>query len=130
MSVETNGRAMVNRWDRVFAAASAESRRQIVATLLEAPPDRELDLPEAASTPYTLMDPERLYNELVHEHLPMLAAEGFVTWDREPLRVARGPNFEEIAVVIESIQSNADEIPPHLVAECQRLEEHQGGETA
>jgi hypothetical protein len=128
MSVETNGRAMRNRWDRVFAVASADPRRQIVAALLEAPPERELDLPEAANPPYVLRDPERLYNELVHEHLPVMAAEGFVTWEREPLRVARGPNFEEIAVVIETLQSKVDEIPPQLVAECQRLERHREDE--
>jgi hypothetical protein len=75
-----------------------------------------------------LLDPERLYTELVHEHLPLMAAEGFVSWDREPLRVARGPNFEEIAVVIETLQSNAEAIPPQLVAGCQRLEQHREGE--
>jgi len=118
---------MIDRWDSVFEALTAEPRRQIVVALMEAPPDRELSLPEAANPPYLLRDPEELYLGLVHTHLPALADEGFVEWDEDPLRVRRGPAFEEVAVVFEALHDSADEIPPQLTEECQRLEERQRG---
>ncbi|WP_135822239.1 hypothetical protein [Halostella litorea] len=114
---------VIERWDEVFRALSAEPRRQMVVALLEAPPDRELSLPEAANPPYRLMDPEDLYVELKHSHLPLLESAGFVEYSTDPLRVARGPNFEEAAVVFEALQRNADRIPDPLVHGCQRLEE-------
>jgi len=114
---------MIERWNRVFRALTAEPRRQMVLALMEAPPDRELSLPEAANPPYLLRDPEDLYTDLLHTHLPALAERGFVEWEREPLRVRRGPAFEEVAVVFEALQTHAAEIPPQLTEECQRLEE-------
>ena len=125
MNVESaeRKRDMISRWDRVFQALSAEPRRQIVVALLEAPPDRELSLPEAANPPYFRMDPETLYVELVHTHLPLLEEYGFVTWDEEPPRVARGETFGEVAVVFESLYDRVETIPDSLREGCQRLEE-------
>ncbi|WP_121823111.1 hypothetical protein [Halostella salina] len=116
-------RQVIERWDTVFQALTAEPRRQMIVALLEAPPDRELPLPEAANPSYLLMDPEDLYLELRHTHLPLLAAEGYVRWDDDPLVVRRGPNFDEVAVVFESLQSAAERLPDQLVQGCQRLEE-------
>ena len=115
---------VIRGWDRLFHALSAEPRRQIVVALLEAPPERELSLPEAANPPYALRDPKQLYVELQHSHLPVLAEGGYVEWERDPLRVARGPNFEAAAAVFRSLYDNAEEIPDSLVHGCQRLEEH------
>jgi len=118
---------MIERWNRVFGSLTAEPRRQMVVALMEAPADRELSLPEAANPPYLLRDPEELYVELVHSHLPVLAEHGFVEWDREPLRVRRGPAFEEVATVFEALHAHADEIPDQLSESCQRLEERKRG---
>ncbi|QPV62479.1 hypothetical protein I7X12_17375 [Halosimplex litoreum] len=118
---------MIERWNSVFRSLAAEPHRQMVVALLEAPPDRELSLPEAANPPYLPGDPEKLYVELVHSHLPALAEHGFVEWDREPLRVRRGPAFEEVAVVFEALHAHADEIPVQLTESCQRLEERREG---
>lgn len=114
---------MIERWNRVFRALTAEPRRQTIVALMEAPSDRWLPLPEAANPSYDLMDPERLYVELVHQHLPLLAEHGFVRWEREPLQVKRGPSFEEVAIVFEALHRHAAEIPSQLVDGCQRLEE-------
>jgi len=116
---------MVGRWNEVFRALSAEPRRQIVVALMDAPPDRELSLPEAANPSFLLADPEELTVTLVHTHLPVLEKAGFVEWHRGPLRVGRGPAFEEVEVVMASLQDNAEAIPPQLVQGCQRLEEQQ-----
>ncbi|WP_415382361.1 hypothetical protein [Halosimplex sp. TS25] len=121
--------AMIERWNRVFRALTAEPRRQIVVALMEAPPERELSLPEAANPPYQLRNPETLYVDLVHTHLPVLAEHGFVEWERDPLVVERGPAFEETAVVFRALQAYAGEIPPQLTQECQRLEEHARGQS-
>ncbi|QLH84122.1 hypothetical protein [Halosimplex pelagicum] len=129
MSADRKERAaeMIERWNRVFGSLAAEPRRQMVVALMEAPPGRELSLPEAANPPYLLRDPEKLYLDLVHSHLPALAEHGFVEWDREPLRVRRGPSFEEVATVFEALQEHADEIPPQLSESCQRLGEQRQG---
>lgn len=125
MAVENRPDAerVIEGWDMLFSALSAEPRRQIILALSEAPPDRELSLPEAANPPYALRDPEQLYIELRHSHLPVLAEHGYVDWVRDPLRVSRGPHFEEAAVVFDALKEWADEIPDRLVHGCQRLEE-------
>jgi hypothetical protein len=113
----------------VFEALSAEPRRWTVASLLDAPPGAELALPAAARPPGAATDggspdagAERLRLELVHVHLPKLADPGFVEWDRDPLRVARGPRFEEVAVVVESLDDSADAVPGSLVCPRMRAE--------
>jgi len=111
----------------VFGALTAEPRRQMVVALMEAPPDRALSLPEAANPPYNLRDPEELHLELVHTHLPALATHDFVEWEREPLRVRRGPAFEEVSTVFEALHAHADEISDQLTESCQRLEERKRG---
>jgi len=118
-------RTMIERWNTVFRALAAEPRRQLVVSLMEAPPDRELSLPEAANPPYLLHDPETLYSELLHSHLPILEDAGLIEWRREPLCAKRGPQFDEVASVIDSIHGNAAELPPALREGCQRLEERQ-----
>lgn len=117
-----NGRRAIERWDRVFEALSAEPRRQLVISLLDAPPEQTVSLPERAINPNVPVDPERLRQELHHCHLPMLADREFVEWEREPLVASRGPQFDEVATVLESLQSTATEIPDSLVIGCQRLE--------
>jgi len=128
MSADQDGRAeqMIEGWNEVFRALTAEPRRQIVVALMEAPPDRKLSLPEAANPPYLLRDPEQLYLDLVHTHLPVLAERGFVEWEHDPLSVERGPAFEEVEIVFEALQAIADDIPAQLTERCQRLEEQRG----
>jgi len=123
-----NGKQIIERWNDVFDALSAEPRRQLVVSLLDAAPSESVPLPESAVNPNVPPDSEVLRQELRHRHLPKLADLGFVTWDRDPLVAVRGPRFDEAAVVFEALQSNATELPDSLVVGCQRLErEQQGG---
>lgn len=128
MSAKRDSRTqqMINDWNDVFRALTAEPRRQIVVALMEAPSGRRLSLPEAANPPYLLQDPEQLYLDLVNTHLPVLAEPGFVEWERDSLSVERGPAFEEVEVVFEALLAKADDIPPQFTDQCQRLEERQG----
>ncbi|MUV88129.1 hypothetical protein GJ631_16605 [Natronomonas sp. CBA1123] len=117
-----NGERVIERWDEVFKAVSTEPRRQLLVSLLDAEPNASVPLPEAAINPNVPVEPERLRTELFHAHLPMLTRLEFVEWERDPLRASRGPRFEEVAVVFESLHAMSDQIPDSLVIGCQRLE--------
>lgn len=117
-----------DRWDTVFTALSAEPRRQLIGALCDIPAENRVLLPEAAMSPAVEPDRERLRVELVHQHLPLLAEHGFVEWTTEPFRAGRGPRFEEVAITIELIRTNASQVPDTLVEGCRRLEsERQDG---
>jgi len=120
-----NAMNAVHRWDAVFKAASAEPRRQLVISLLDREPDASVTLPEYAMSPDMPADPDRLRRELVHCHLPLLADDGFVEWQRDPFVASRGPNFDELGCVFESLHTNATAIPDSLVVGCRRLEAEQ-----
>lgn len=117
-----NGRTVVRRWDQIFKALSAEPRRQIVASLLDVSPDQPVPLPESAINPNIPPNIEKLREELCHCHLPLLADDGFIDWERERLVASRGPRFEEVAAVMEAMYATAPEFPDSLVTGCQRLE--------
>lgn len=118
-----NGKRVIRRWDEVFRAVSAEPRRQIIVSLLDSSPEESVPLPESAVNPNVPVDPATLRQELHHCHLPMLSEMEFVTWQQDPLVAARGERFDEVGVVFEALQSNADAIPDSLVFGCQRLEQ-------
>lgn len=46
-----------------------------------------------------------------HTHLPKLADQGLVEWDRESDEVQRGPNFVAIRPMLELLDGHADELP-------------------
>lgn len=117
-----NGKRVVERWDRVFRAVSAEPRRQLIVSLLDASADESVPLPESAVNPNVPVDPDALRRELLHRHLPMLEEEGFVEWEREPFVAFRGPRFDEVAVVFDALHAHATDLPDTLVTGCQRLE--------
>jgi len=117
-----NGKKVSENWDAVFRALSAEPRRQLLVSLLDAPPDQSVPLPQSAMMPNVPTDPERLRKELYHVHLPMLEEMGFATSEAEPLVAARGPQFDRVATVLELLHSDAATLPDSVVVGCQRLE--------
>jgi hypothetical protein len=120
-----NGGQVSENWDTVFKSLSAEPRRQLLVSLLDAPPDQPVPLPESAAMPNCPPDPDVLCVELYHAHLPMLAEMGFITWETDPLVASRGPQFDEVAVVLDALHSMAASIPDSLVVGCQRLVQEQ-----
>lgn len=93
----------------------------ILFSLLNEPNERRLPLPEAAVHSTESIDTEAFLIKLRQYHLPKLAEEGLVRWERDPLRVQRGPQFEEAAFLLKWITESPDEIPPRLVSDCRIL---------
>lgn len=118
-----DGKRVVERWDRCFTAVSAEPRRQIIASLVDASPTESVSLPESAINPNVPVDAERLRIELHHNHLPMLSEMEYIEWDADPFEAARGRRFDEVAVIFESLYSATTEIPDSLVVGCETLEQ-------
>lgn len=124
-----DGERVIERWDLAFRALSAEPRRQLIVSLMDAPAERRVSLPEAAMSPTVPPDPATLRRNLRHRHLPLLDDHGYVRWEQDRFRAQRGPRFEEVAVVLDALQSRAETIPDQLVSGCQRLEhERRDGE--
>ncbi|MHB9288164.1 hypothetical protein ACKVMT_14140 [Halobacteriales archaeon Cl-PHB] len=113
---------VIERWNTVFKALSAEPRRQLVVALMDAPATESVPLPESATNPETVYDSDVLRQRLRHVDLPHLAEAKFVEWDDDPLTAWRGPRFEEVAVVMEALHDAAAAIPDSLVVGCTRLE--------
>ena len=64
------------------------------------------------------VDAATVTTQLLHHHLPKLAAAGYVRWTRDPFCVERGPHFEEPALVVSQMTDNSIEYPQRLRDEC------------
>ena len=102
---------------------SAEPRRIVLLSLFDAAPEQRLRLPEAAMSPNQSMDAETLAIHLRHHHLPKLEEAGYVRWEEDPLRVQRGPYFEEAELIVGKLMESIDEMPPSLLNNCRVLQE-------
>ena len=56
-------------------------------------------------------DHDELEVELYHLHLPKLDSAGYVSWNRESGAIEPGPQFDEIAPLLELMEDNADKLP-------------------
>jgi len=109
----------IELWDTLLRALAAEPRRQLIVSLAETPPGESVALPEAANRSPPQREPELLYRELIHSHLPTLEQADLIEWDREPLSARRGRQFEEAAAIVAVVQSHADELPQSLRDRCE-----------
>ncbi|EMA37325.1 DUF7344 domain-containing protein [Halobiforma nitratireducens] len=111
-------RRSVERWNQVFEALAARPRRRLILTLQEKPADSQVPLPDAAVPSAADREPSSDRDSLVlalkHRHLPLLADWGFVDWTTEPFSVQRGPRFDEVLVVLESLDANANADPARI----------------
>ncbi len=103
------------RWDNVLDSLAAEPRRQIIVSLLEAPRDQWLSLPDAAASSHTETG-ERLRTSLKHYHLPKLAELGYIHWEPDPFRLRRGPNFHVIGALVDHGLDGSDTYPDELIS--------------
>lgn len=116
-----------DRWDQLLVTLAADPRREIIRSLLSAPRESRLPLPQTAETANQSVDSETLILQLRHQHLPKLANAGFICWTDDPFCVQRGPNFEESAFLIEAILESIDQIPLSLVNNCETIQGMKNG---
>lgn len=95
-------------FDEALDALSDARRRKLLFALLEGDP---LESSVVLEGPDGGTDPTAERDEMNHVHLPKLADEGFVDWDREGWEVRRGPNFAEIEPLLELLDDNRDDLP-------------------
>lgn len=107
-----------DRWDQFMSLLSAQPRRQIIASLIEAPDGARLSLPDAAINPDISINREQYEIDLRHRHLPLLAEADYVRWRSDPFQVWRGLRFEEPAGVMRALVSADDHLPPPLRTDC------------
>lgn len=96
--------------DNVLDALSNPYRRQLLVALLAHNPqdDDDRDPLDVIPAPD---EPEVLQTELVHVHLPKLADRGYITWNRDENTISKGPNWDEIAPLLELIDAHREELP-------------------
>lgn len=107
-----------DRWDQMMYLLSAQPRRQIISSLMDAREGATLPLPDAAITPDIPVDPEPYAVTLRNRHLPLLADASFVRWTADPFQVQRGPRFDEPAAVLEVLLSAEARLPAPLASSC------------
>lgn len=113
----------IDRWNQLHAVLASQERRMIIYSLKNVPQERRIPLPEAALTPESSWDAERLNIRLQHNHLPQLAEAGYVRWERDPFCVQRGPHFEEVGKLFDLIHESIDQFPESLITGCEVYEE-------
>jgi len=89
--------------DERLRALSHDDRRTILYALADA--DGETPVPVDETSRLEL---DATPTELHHQHLPLLAEQEFVSWNTDPLVVARGPRFYEVAPLLERLEPLLD----------------------
>jgi hypothetical protein len=96
-----------------FEALANPYRRQLLLALFEENPqdDDDLDPLRLLKQGETTNDLAETQTSLEHVHLPKLADMGFIEWDRESGELSKGPNWEEIAPLLQLMYDHRDELP-------------------
>ena len=89
------------------ALGNVQRRKLLRALLIQNLQDNEPVLvDEADATDQELTE----FLEMNHLHLPKLANEGYIIWNRDSKEVSKGPNFEEIRPLLDLLVNFEDEI--------------------
>ncbi len=100
-----------NTWERLFEAISDPYRRQLLVALLDHNPQDDTDLDPLDIVAETDRESSVLESELVHNHLPKLDAMEIVDWDRDTGEISTGPEWEQVAPILELIHDHQEELP-------------------
>lgn len=94
--------------DATFDALANEHRRTLLVALLEENPlDATASIP-VDEDPGIPKPEQQLQIEMYHRHLPKLADEGFIRWNRDTTHVVEGPQFEELRPLLDVVASHAE----------------------
>ena len=94
--------------DALFGHLSHPIRRRVLLALCAAGPDAVLSPDDFVSGDSPKVE---VKIELHHNHLPRLAAAGYLEWNRRDDTVSRGPRFETIVPTIELLTEYNDRLP-------------------
>ena len=100
-----------DKWGAVLDALSDSYRRQLLVALLHHNPQDDQDPDPLDVVDASENDIERLRTEIVHQHLPKLDDMGVIEWDRSTQKISRGPNWDDIAPLLQLIEDHKDELP-------------------
>lgn len=95
--------------DHLFETLANKYRRRLLVALVERDPGDEIPIPEAVHEGEREL--EKLRTEMTQIHLPKMEDAGFIRWDRDTHMITRGPQFDEIAPLVQLLLDNADELP-------------------
>jgi len=99
--------------DAMLDMLSNTHRRRILLAVADHNPRDEDELTQDGITPDGTVDErlEQLKIALQHTHLPKLAERGYINWGPDTRTIRRGPNFDDIAPLLELVDNHADELP-------------------
>lgn len=94
----------------MLSALSQPYRRQLLIALMNHNPHDDDDI-----DPLGVLDTggevKAAELELFHNHLPKLEGMGYISWDRENGKTSKGPNWDEIAPLLELLHNHREELP-------------------
>ncbi|MFC6975895.1 hypothetical protein ACFQL1_16300 [Halomicroarcula sp. GCM10025709] len=93
-----------NSWTTLFDCLRAKPRRRILTALAAKEEICGDQLSEEIAT-------EISQTEWVHIHLPKLAENDFIVWDRNSGTIGRGERFSEVETLLAVIQTESDTLP-------------------
>lgn len=109
-------RNMPSTYDAAFGVLADRHRRRLLFELMKLSHAEE-PIDPIALLEGTLSERTEVNRILLHHaHLPKLDHAGFVTWDREAGTIARGPDWETIAPLLEVLADHAEELPEAVTA--------------
>lgn len=96
--------------ETVFTVLSDPTRRRILENIRAHNPrtSAEITLEDFVTSND---DRDHLRIELYHAHLPKLASEDFIDWDRKTGTITRGPKFEEICPLLTLLEEHEEKLP-------------------
>ncbi|RLM94307.1 ArsR family transcriptional regulator [Haloarcula sp. Atlit-7R] len=101
---------MSNSTDEYFSALADIHRRRVLVGLLEtASQQGSIAVPEDVHDGHAEL--ESLQAGFHHVHLPRLKAAGLIRQEQGGHEVMKGPNFDEVRPVLETMRDRADALP-------------------
>lgn len=97
--------------DDMLDALADKQRRALLAALTDhEPQDDVLSISDGSDKADDEMD---YLIRMRHVHVPKLTKYGFIDWNESAHEVTKGPNFEEIRPLLESLDDHEDGLPPN-----------------
>lgn len=88
-------------------------RRRLLLWIREHNPEDAEQIPRDMTDSDTEF--ERMFSQMYHLHLPMLAAAGVIAWDSDQNVIRRGPEYDELRPLLNLLRDHKEELPERRV---------------